>query len=72
MSPWLFMQYGIDILDLFSMTPGQLIYLITVIDYFTKWIEAEELSNLTAANIIQLFKKNVLIRSGVPPSHCHR
>lgn len=60
-----FMQWGMDILVPFALAPRQLRYLIVVVDYFTKWIEAEALANITATNVIKLFKKNILARFGV-------
>jgi len=36
--------------------------LIIVIDYFTKWIEAEPLATITSAKARTFFKKNILSR----------
>lgn len=36
-SPWPFLQWGLDILGLFTPAQGKLKYLIVVVDYFTKW-----------------------------------
>lgn len=49
------MQWGMDILDSFAPTSGQLKFLIVVIDYYTKLIEAEELANIIASNVIKFF-----------------
>lgn len=59
------MQWGMEILVPFAPAPRQLRYLIVSVDYFTKWIEVEALANITATNIINLFKKNMLARFGV-------
>jgi len=40
-SPWPFAWWGIDLLGPFPKAVGQLKYLVVVIDYSTKWIEAE-------------------------------
>ena len=49
MLPWPFSKRGINLLGLFPLALGQVSYLIMAIDYFTKWIEAEPLSSITAA-----------------------
>ena len=48
MFPWPFSKWGIDPLGPFPLAAGQVKYLIVAIDYFTKWIEAEPLSSITA------------------------
>ncbi|MCI36880.1 gypsy retrotransposon integrase-like protein, partial [Trifolium medium] len=65
-SPWPFAWWGMDILG--SITPGsaQNKYLIVGVDYFTKWIEAEPLSNISGPSILRLFKRNILAQFGVP------
>ena len=40
-SPWSFEQWGIDILGPFSKATLQQKFLFVVMDYFTKWVEAE-------------------------------
>lgn len=65
-SPWSFMQWGVDILGDFALVPRQLKYHIVMVDYFTKWIEVEELTNITITNVIKSFKRNILSRFGVP------
>nr|XP_025665276.1 uncharacterized protein LOC112763957 [Arachis hypogaea] len=44
-----FGTWGIDLVGPFPTAPGQLWYLIVAIDYYTKWIEAEPLASITAA-----------------------
>ncbi|MCH80654.1 gypsy retrotransposon integrase-like protein [Trifolium medium] len=46
----------------------QLKYLIVDVDYCTKWVEAEALAKITAANVIKFFKRNILAGFGVPQS----
>lgn len=45
---------------------GQLRFLIVVVDYFTKWIEAEVLATITSARVQHFFYKNVINRFRVP------
>lgn len=48
------------------MDPGQLRYLILVVDYFTKYIKFKALANITTTNIVNFFKRNMLARFVVP------
>ena len=41
-------------------------YLIVVMDYFTKWIEAEALARITTQNVLCFYKRNILSRFGIP------
>lgn len=45
--PWSFHQWGVDILGNFPITPGQLKFLIMVMIYFARLIEAEFVSKIT-------------------------
>jgi len=54
-APWPFTQWGMDILGPFLSVYGQCKFLIVVIDYFTKWVEAEPLAWITEAKVSQLF-----------------
>lgn len=67
-SPWSSLLWGLDILSSFTPTLEQLKYLIVFVDYFTKWIEAEALVNITTANILKFFKRDILVRFTVPQS----
>lgn len=51
-------------LEPFASALGKLMYLIVHVDYFTKWIEA--LENITTANVVRFFKRNMMARFGVP------
>ncbi|GAU45421.1 hypothetical protein TSUD_182900 [Trifolium subterraneum] len=65
-SPWPFAWWGMDILGHFPTAARQVKYLIVVVDYFTKWIEAEPLAKIGASHILRFFKRNVLARFGIP------
>ena len=45
-SPWLFAQWGLDIVGPFPKAAGNKRHLLVGIDYFTKWVEAEPLANI--------------------------
>jgi len=55
-----------DILGPFSPGKGQVKFLIAVIDYFTKWIEAKPLATITAQQVQQFVWKDIICRYGVP------
>jgi IS30 family transposase len=39
-----------------------------VVDYFTKWVEAEVLASITTTYMIKFFKRNVLARFSISQS----
>ena len=51
MVPWPFAQWGLDIMGPFPTVVRQLKFLVVGIDYFTKWVEAKALANITEKNI---------------------
>lgn len=55
-----------DLLGPFNNSLGQLRFLIVVVDYFTKWIEAEPRATITSSRVQRFFYKNAISRSGVP------
>ncbi|XP_021764713.1 uncharacterized protein LOC110729291 [Chenopodium quinoa] len=40
LTPWPFMIWGMDIVGKLPAAPGQKVYMLTLTDYFSKWIEA--------------------------------
>lgn len=50
-STWNFVQWGLDLIVPFKRAKGNKEYLMVVMDYFTKWIEAKPLSLITKAAI---------------------
>ncbi|KAK3008565.1 hypothetical protein RJ639_013962 [Escallonia herrerae] len=65
-SPIPFAVWGMDLLGPFPMASGQRWFVIVVIDYFTKWTEAESLATITSARCEDFFWKNIVCRFGVP------
>ena len=64
--PWLFAQWGIDIVDPLPQGKGQVKFLLIAIDYFTKWVEAEALATITKSRIQSFVWKNIICRFGIP------
>jgi hypothetical protein len=60
--PW----WGINIVG--KLTPAQGIYTfpIVIVEYFTKWVEAKSVTNITSATIQKFFCQNIICRYGVP------
>ena len=50
----------------FPIRRRQLKFLVVVIDYFTKWVEAEPLAMITERNIQNFVWKTVICRFGIP------
>jgi len=65
-SPWPFHTWGINILGPFPLAIRQMKYLIVAIEYFTKWIEAEPVAQITAHKVQHFVWKNIVCRFGVP------
>ncbi|XP_039687900.1 uncharacterized protein [Medicago truncatula] len=65
-SPWPFHKWGVDIVGPFPPAPGQLKFLIVGVDYFTKWVEAEAVSKITAEQVIKFYWKKIICRFGLP------
>ena len=65
-APWPFAQWGLDILGPFLVGTRQMKFLVVGIDYFTKWVEAEPLANITQQNVKKFVWKNIVCRFGVP------
>jgi len=55
-----------DIIEPFALDKGQCKFLLVGIDYFTKWIEVESLTTITARNVQNSVWKNIVYRFGLP------
>ncbi|RDX66492.1 Tf2-11, partial [Mucuna pruriens] len=65
-SPWPFFKWGVDILGPFPPAPGQVKFYIVVVDYFTKWIEAEPVVSITTERIKRFYWKKIICRFCIP------
>ncbi|KAK6130833.1 hypothetical protein DH2020_035422 [Rehmannia glutinosa] len=65
-SPHPFSKWGIDIVGPFPVATGQRKFLIVVVDYFSKWVEAEPVAKIAEQNMIDFIWKNVISRYGWP------
>lgn len=44
-------MWGMNILEPFPIAKSQIEFLLTMVDYFTKWIEANPLQKITAQKV---------------------
>src|SRR5436190_1845977 len=66
-NPIPFAQWGIDLFGSFPIAKtGHFQFLVVAVDYFTKWIEAEPLALVKAANIEKFVWKSIICRYGLP------
>jgi len=65
-TPWPFHTWGIDILGPFPKGVRQFKFLIVVVEYFTKWIEAEPVAVISGSRVREFIWKNIICRFGVP------
>ena len=64
--PYPFAVWGANLIGPLSAGTKQAKYAVVAIDYFTRWVEAEVLTNITEAQTTAFIKKNVVCRFGVP------
>ena len=65
-SPWLFSQWGLDIVNPFPKAAGNKRYLLVGMNYFTKWVKAQPLANIRDVNAKKFVWKNIVTQFGVP------
>jgi hypothetical protein len=63
---WPLQRRGIDTVGKLTLEQGNYTFTIITVEYFTKWIEAKLLTNVSSATIKKLFWQNIICRYGVP------
>ncbi|GJX38737.1 reverse transcriptase domain-containing protein [Tanacetum coccineum] len=63
---WPFYKWGIDIVGPFLEGPGKVKFLIVVMDYFTKWIEAKAVATITGNQEKKIVWDNIVCRFDLP------
>lgn len=48
------------------MAAGQRKFLLVAVDYFSKWVEAEPLAQITEREVLNFLWKNIVCRYGIP------
>jgi hypothetical protein len=63
---WPLQRWGINIVGSLTTAQGNYKYVVVVVEYFTKWIEAKPLVNIAAVGLKRFFWQNIICRFGVP------
>jgi hypothetical protein len=63
---WPLQRRGMDLVDPLPTTQGNCQFVAVAIDYFTKWVEAKALANITTPTIQKFFWQNIICSFGVP------
>nr|GEX75347.1 reverse transcriptase domain-containing protein [Tanacetum cinerariifolium] len=64
--PWLFFQWGMDVLGPLPEAPGKVRFVIIAVDYFTKWIEAKSLAKTIGKDVKKFVCDNIVCQYGLP------
>lgn len=68
LSPWPFAKWGIDLIGPLPLGKYRMKFAVIAIDYYTKWVEAEPLTEITEARTTGFIWKNIVCRFGIPHS----
>jgi hypothetical protein len=63
---WPLQRWRIDLFGPLPIAQGNCKFTAVVVDYFTKWVEAKALANITAPTIHKFFWQNIVCRFRVP------
>jgi hypothetical protein len=63
---WPLQRWGLDLLGPLPPAQGNLKYVVVVVEYFSKWIEAKPLATITSFTVQKFFWQNIMCRFGVP------
>ena len=64
-TPLPFIKWGMEIIGKIPTAPGQRIYMLMLIDYFTKWVEAKIFHQVRQPKVKNFIWKNIICRFGV-------
>jgi hypothetical protein len=63
---WPLQRWGIDIVGKLTLAQGSYTFAIVAVEYFTKWIEAKPVINITSATIQKFLLQNIIYHYGLP------
>jgi len=64
-APWPLSMWGIDVIGAIKPKASNgLRFILVVIDYFTKWVEATSCASVTRNVVIRFIKKKIICRYG--------
>lgn len=61
-----FDRWRLDIIGPFSIETSQKKFLLVMVNYFSKWVEAESLTQITEEAVLNFLWKNIIYRFGIP------
>jgi transposase InsO family protein len=65
--PWPFRGWGIDLIgQIYPPSSKNHRFILVATDYFTKWVEAIPLKNVTLKEMIEFVKEHIIYRFGIP------
>jgi len=65
--PWPFRGWGIDLIgQIYPPSSKNHKFVLVATDYFTKWVEAIPLKNVTSKDMIEFVKEHIIYRFGIP------
>jgi len=65
--PWPFRGWGIDLISqIYPPSSKNHKFILVATDYFTKWVEAIPLKNVTSKEMIEFVKEHIIYRFGIP------
>ncbi|GFS42015.1 hypothetical protein Acr_00g0077690 [Actinidia rufa] len=66
MDPIPFVQWEMDIVGVLARAPRNKKFLLATTEYFTKWVEAEPLTQIREMDVIRFIQRNILSSFGIP------
>ena len=63
---WPLQRWGMDLVGPLPTAQGNLKYAVVAVEYFTKWVEAKPLINITSEAVRKFFWQNIICGFGVP------
>jgi hypothetical protein len=63
---WPLQRWGINIIGKLTLAQGNYTFTIVTVEYFTKWVEAKHVTNITSVIIPKFFWQNIICRYRVP------
>ena len=65
--PWPFRGWGIDLISqIYPPSSKNHKFILVVTNYFTMWVEAIPLWNVTSKDMVEFVKKHIIYRFGIP------
>jgi hypothetical protein len=63
---WSLQRWGIDVVGKLTPAQGTYTFIIVTVEYFTKWVKAKLVTNITFATIQKFIWQNIICCYGVP------